>query len=380
MGRVEIRASVWEPVNDDADAGNIDWQFFEKSENDSSELREAFEMGRILQNAGIPVCASIWAMPEWLYSNTGVTHGRIIDEKKWPEMAECIVSYLLRAKNKYGWEPDYFSFNEPDYGVNVKFDPAVYPGMLNYMGRAFAGKGIKTKFLLGDTTTPRALCAYIDHTTRVRDVMQSAGAIGFHSWGGASQAEYQAIRSLATGLDLPLIVSETGFDASAYKTPWIFDSWYYALSDLRNIQELLCHAMPHSMLYWEYTSDYSLFLHKRNSRQELIPGPRYWFIKHYMTMTFPSRYVHAESTSSDLLVSVLEPVDVKTGGGLTIHIANFGTTCRARLKGLPSGSLQFRQIRTSRTESFRELNAVEKRNEFLVLDLLGNSLTTLISR
>ena len=209
IGRVSVKASDWEPQNDNDSPTDINWKFFEEVASKSSELQNAFEIGSKLSKSKVPIIASIWAMPEWLYKNKGDgPYGRIIDEKMWGEMAECIVSYLIFAKKKYKWEPILLSFNEPDYGVNVKFSMESYPRMVQFLGSAFRAHGIRTKFLLGDTTTPGSFLTYIDGIIKSTNFIQYSGAVSFHSWGGALPAEYAAIRAVSyTHLTLPTIYS-----------------------------------------------------------------------------------------------------------------------------------------------------------------------------
>ena len=65
--------------------------------------------------------ATIWRLPDWAYTHPpdAENMNNRIAEEKWPEVLNCISTYLQYAKEKYGAEPDYFSFNEPNIGVHL---------------------------------------------------------------------------------------------------------------------------------------------------------------------------------------------------------------------------------------------------------------------
>ncbi|MGC4106203.1 MAG: hypothetical protein QM753_07585 [Thermomicrobiales bacterium] len=103
---------------------------------------------------------------------------------KWEELAECIGSYLVYAKQKYGVEPDMFSFNEPDWGVMLELTPEEQRDVIKLLGKQFVKLGLKTKLLLADVTNPRGTAKYAEPTVADPEAMQYVAAIAFHSWGG----------------------------------------------------------------------------------------------------------------------------------------------------------------------------------------------------
>ena len=78
------------------------------------------QMGKQLQDKGIPYVASIWAIPEWAYTDPGTRpqrHSRRhIAPEKMDALVTSLVSYLRYARQTYGAEPDLFSFNEANIG------------------------------------------------------------------------------------------------------------------------------------------------------------------------------------------------------------------------------------------------------------------------
>jgi len=380
--RVEMKADEWEPVNDDADAAQANWPKFEAVDRPGSQIRRCLEFGARLHELRVPTCLSIWFLPEWLYSDPGrgrEAYGRSVSREKWPELAECILTYVQYASRKYGWEPALFSFNESDHGVRVKFNPDEYRDAMSFLAGQFQTRGVKTRLLLGDTTRPGALLEFVKPAMASRDVTTWAGAIGFHSWGGATVDEYRGIRQLADDLKLPLLVSETGFDSSAWHTPWIFESWYYAQADLRRIQEILMYARPQGTMYWEYTADYSLFA-KAMVDGALEPTKRFWFMKQYLLTPRPSRFLEVTCDREDMLCVALEAANPERAGEMVLHLANFGATRLVRLTGLPSGMAQMKRYRTGPDESFRDREMVDVSDGTARFDVPEQTLTTLVGR
>ena len=73
--------------------------------------------------------------------------------------------------------------------------------------------------------------------------MRYVKAVGFHSWGGGTPEQYKAWGDLAEWLNLPLLVTELGVDASAYMGG-MYDSFSYGMREVRMYQELFLYARP----------------------------------------------------------------------------------------------------------------------------------------
>ena len=125
------------------------------------------------------------------------------------------------------------------------------------IGARFAKLGLKTKLLLGDVAGPRGTHVFTEPAAADPEARKYLGAVSFHSWGGATPEQYGAWADLAERLKLPLIVAEAGPDAGAWQTK-AYRTFPYAVREMVHYQELLLHARPQSILYWEFTGDYSL--------------------------------------------------------------------------------------------------------------------------
>jgi hypothetical protein len=146
--RSEMLVDAWVPQAEDCPASDTDWtKLAAKYDRPGSQLRLHLEMAQALQRRGTPYISSIWRLPEWLYTDPGAHPGenaahRIIAPERWDAMLRCLGSYLLYAKEKYGVEPDLFSFNEPDWGVNVYFSPETHRDAIKSIGAHFEKLGL----------------------------------------------------------------------------------------------------------------------------------------------------------------------------------------------------------------------------------------------
>ena len=380
--RTEMTLAEWEPRNDNASSTDTDWAFLKNHDRPDTNLRREFLLAQQIQKRGIPYSITIWHLPEWLYAEPGKGRRagrRRVAPGKWPELLEAIGSYLVYAKKQYGVEPDLFSFNEANIGCRVLFSAEEHREAIKSIGAHFEGLGIKTRMLLADATGARGTHKYALPAASDPKAMRYVGAVGFHSWGGASPAEYRAWADLAERLKLPLLVSELGVDAGAWRGR-SYDSFHYGLREVRMYQELLLHARPQGTMQWEFTSDYGIVKTRKEhagSRVELEPTARFWFVKHFCNLTPPN--AAALATRSDhakvLFTAFAGTVDGQRG--YACHIANLAAGRDATLSGLPPATTRWFAVRTSEDESFRSLPPVAASRGAATLHLAPRSLLTL---
>jgi len=378
--RTEMTLSEWEPENDNARPEETNWAALVAHDSPDSNLRREFLLARELQERGIPYVISVWHLPEWLYADPWEgwdAHGREVPPEKWDELLESIGSYLLHARQAHGVEPDLFSFNEPEYGVRVKLSPEEHRDAIKSIGSYLEGLGLRTKMLLADVASPHN-SDYPLPAAEDAEAMRHVGAVGFHSWGGASPDQYGAWAALACRLKLPLLVTELGVDANWRDVP--LHTFRYALQEARMYQELILYARPQGTMQWEFTSDYSLLEHGQDAggATTLVPTKRFWFVKHFCNLTpTPGVAVATQSNHPDVLITALKAADSDGTPGFAVHILNLGPDRQAHLDGLPAWSGQLRAVCTSETEAFAELPAVPPAAGGLELELASNSLLTL---
>ncbi len=324
------------------------------SDQPGTRLHAELELMRGMHARGIPYVASVWHLPEGLSDRIG-----------------HITSYLLHARERYGVEPDLFSFNEPDLGIHVLFTPEEHRLLLRDLGARLAQLGLKTELLLGDVSNPRNTLAYLQPALADPDAMRHVGAVAFHSWGSTPAAQYNEWASLAERLGLPLLITELGADPEAYQGR-AYDSYDYGLVELRQFHELLQHARPHAAIYWEFTADYALC-----RLAEGVPEPtgRFWLLKHFTCLTPPGAEVLATASShSDVLLTAF-----RKDGAYALHIANLTAARIATVTGLPPEILNWRAVLTTETQGFEEQPPLTTSNGSLALSLPPRSLLTLLA-
>jgi len=201
--------------------------------------------------------------------------------------------------------------------------------------------------------------------------------VGFHSWGGGTPEQYAAWGDLAEWLGLPLLVTELGVDAAAWRGR-TYDSFHYGLREVRMYQELLLHARPQGTMQWEFTADYSTVKTATNP-ENLVPTHRFWFIKHFTDLT--PRNADALATSSDhskvLFTAFAGERDRRRV--YTLHLANLGAGREVTIQGLPEDGRLLRAVRTSEREEFQELPPVKAEAGTLTLQMPARALVTLTS-
>ncbi len=378
-GRTEMALDFWEPENDNADSGTMNWEYFKQRDTQGSKIRAEFEMMRKLQQRGIPYVSSIWWLPEWMYTDPDKQprsqHRRKVAPTQWAEMLESIGSYLLYAKQNYGAEPDLFSFNEANIGVYVLFDPEEHREALKSIGAYLKKLGLKTKMLLADATGPNGTYTYALAAANDAEALSYCGAISFHSWGGAPPEMYKLWGDVAEWVNLPLLVAEVGVDASAHQRR-TYDSYEYGLREVRMYQELLTYARPQGLLYWEFTPDYSLVRYNRQAEgpEAITPTERFAFVKHYTNLTpQPADAVSVVSDNAKVLVTAFKAPGSEKG--VSVHVSNHGPAREATLTGLPDG--RYRMITTRQGVLLQETAPVTAKSGSVKIMLPERGLTTL---
>jgi hypothetical protein len=348
-GRVEMPLSSWQTTEtaDPAAAplpGNV---------------RQAMEMARTLAQRNIPMIISDWSAPGWaVATGTGQPanrgNGRSIAPDKWPAMYKAITAYLVYLKKNYGAEPQLFSFNEADMGINVKLTPQEQDTVIKGLGAAFAAAGLVTKPLLGDTGNPTPRPAnYIDPTIADPAAMKFVGALSFHCWTGGSDQVIARWGQIAQRFRLPLLVAEGGTDPDSYRYAVVFLEPWYALDEINLYVRCLALARPASILHWQLTENYSLLTGGRNG-QPLQPTQRFFNLKQ-LNLTPPAAPSLAITTDRPRLTVAAYGDD---HDGYAIHLVNTGAARPVTLTGLPATLPQLYPSVTDGTRQFQPLPPV----------------------
>ena len=382
FARTEMTLQDWAPKEPLGMGGGNpekpDWREYVARDGENSHLRHEFEMMRELSRRKIPYCKSIWKLPAWMYTEAPADPNAFknkIAPAKWPRVLEAIGTYLLYAKEKYGAEPDYFSFNEPDYGVNVYFTPEEHRDAIKLIGAHLRKLGLKTTMLLGDVSNPRDTQVYAEPAAADPEALKYIGAVSIHSWGGAKPEQYAAWSSLARKLNLPLLAAEAGPDAEAWHGDR-FHSFEYGVEEITHYQELFLYATPQAVLYWEFTGDYSLLNEKAapgKTTKALSLSERYCLQKHWCEFIPPGS--DALQTSSDNAAILFTAF--KHNDEYSLNLSNSKWSRSATVSGIPAHIKTLNVVRTARGELFKRLAPIPVVDGKVTLDLPTQSLTTL---
>lgn len=377
--RTEMSLDEWAPRAETKPASDRDWQKLATAcDKEGFKVRGQMLMAQALQKRGIPYVISIWRLPEWLYTDPGAHPGenaahREVAPERWEDLLHCLGSYLLYAKEHYGVEPDLFSFNEPDWGVNVWFSPEAHRQAIKRIGAHFAGLGLKTRMVLGDVTNPRDTDDYTTPTAADPEALRYVGAVSFHSWGGGTAKQYEAWARVAEKLKLPLLAAEVGPDPQAHRYTEVMGNSTYVLQEMKHYQELLLHARPRATMQWEFTNDYALL---RQEGGELKPTKRFWTAKHFCNLTPPKSEALATASNNKAILFTA----FRGEGTLALHILNLGAARKVELSGAPAGLEKFEAIQTNARDDFKTGSPVAARGGKAEFTIPAQTLMTLVAK
>jgi hypothetical protein len=167
----------------------------------------------------IPITGSVWEGPQWMVGGTPEQGGKTLPRERYDDCIEAVAQFLVTARDKYNAPVDYFSFNEPDYGINFKFTPAQMAEFIRLAGPRFAALGLKTKFLTADTANGSNFVEYARPLLEDKTIAPYLGPLAFHSWDvlGATDEKYTGIAALGRQYNRPVWCTEAGHDAQLWQ-------------------------------------------------------------------------------------------------------------------------------------------------------------------
>jgi len=379
-GRVEMPWQLWHPAeNTDpvkaADDGNL-----------HQHVKQSMEMAQKLAKMGIPVIISDWAAPAWAIlgdprdafrNRSRGIFGYPLNPDKLQKIYESIADYLVYLKQHYGVEPELFSFNESDLGINVRHTGREHAEFIKGIGAYFASRGIATKLLLGDnsdaTTFDFIIPAMEDAGTH-----KYIGAVSFHSWRGCDDETLRKWAGAAKQMNIPLIIAEGSTDAAAWNYPEIFFEQPFALYEINLYMRLCSFCQPLSILQWQLTSDYSVLAGQGifGTEGPLRPTRRFWNLKQLASTP--------EGAFSLPFICNREQVNCAAFGNIArgeyaVHMVNNGAARKAIIKGFPESVKTLNMLVTDDTKGMEKINVIPVSGGSAELVLPPAAFITLIS-
>ncbi|HEY7086483.1 MAG TPA: hypothetical protein VH518_00260 [Tepidisphaeraceae bacterium] len=346
-----------------------------------AEIRESLRMAAELHRRNILMIISVWNAPAWAMEtdqpngrgNGGPRRNKGVNPEKSVALANAIASYIVHFKQVVGVEPELFSFNEPDLGINVRQSPEEHRDFIKLLGGRLAALSLRTKLLLGDAHEPRPV-EYVDATLADPEAMKFVGAVSYHSWNGGTVEQLTGWGERARRANLPLFVAEAGTDPDAYHYPAIFDEPWYALDEAAMYLQCLSLSQPVSMLHWQLTPDYG-FVRPAATGDSIRLTQRWCNYKQLSQLTPANASVLAVSSDNpNLTVAALAGADEAVS---VVHIVNTGGARQIAISGLPGGLSSLRCHVSDSRRQMQELDPVAVSGGKATLNIPAQSFLTL---
>ena len=331
--RLRMALEGWEPENDDPNPERAASGGF----RDEGYNRGAFLLAREAAARGIGLTASIWDLPAWLVSNPASERNRKVPPELYPELAESIGEWLRTARDAYGADIAYVSFNEADIGVNVSLTSAEHAALVAEVGGRLAARGLRTKWLLGDCASMASCAAYARPIWENAAARPYLGAFAFHTWdSSASDAALVSLYDFGRSTGLPIRATEGGWDAQLWQRPEQFPSWTNALRLASVYLRVLKLTGACVLQYWQMLGqDYML-----NDGASGYPA---WQLLRQLQEQLPAGAQVVEAAGDRGLLYALAARD---GGEFVLFLVNGGTAEQpVSVTGLPGGS--YRLLRST---------------------------------
>lgn len=340
-----------------------------------SELQMGLAFQGLLATNGVPCLMSLWRAPAWMYSD-GEAHqsGNVLRADAWPHLAAAAIAYLRYARSHYGVEPEAFAINEPNYGASIAVAPTNYPETVRVLGQAFRQAGLRTRLILGDVSNPRdASLAYLEPVLGDPVALGQVTWLAFHTWGGATADEYAAWAALADRLRLPLAVTEAGVDPDWVRAP--VQRYDYAMAELAQYFTLLTLARPQTILLWEYSDNYPIFV--RDADRRLLTTARWGFQKQWCAFAPRGSLAIGCDVLGGELADACAFTHGENGSGFSLFLGNRGGERLCQIDGLSAALTALNVVRTTRDHHAQFLGMVQPQHGGLRLELPAESFTTL---
>ncbi|HZL11746.1 MAG TPA: hypothetical protein VFC65_17330 [Prolixibacteraceae bacterium] len=242
---------------------------------------------------------SVWNVPNVLVIDPEKRNQRVIKPESYDEILDMLVAFFLKAKNDYGVEADYFSFNESDGGWQIQFSPQATIAFIKKAMVRFEAAGIKTKFLLADTAQTKGTVEFATMIMADSTIWKALGPLCFHSWWSENipDSEFERVAAFAKAQNKQVWCSELGFDAAAHKVKGMFQSYDYGLRFAKISHRMMKYAEVEVSMYWTWQNDYSIM-----SMDLKTLYPSYYVTRHLVDyLNAGTQIVHSTSSDPEIL-------------------------------------------------------------------------------
>ncbi len=346
-------------------------------------VRSAMEMAQKLARRHIPIIVSAWNPPPWAivgefnFRNENGVFGNPLNPKKMRSIIKSIAGYFVYLKEAYGVEPQLFSFNESDLGINVRMTGQEHGEFIKKLGAYLSSEELSTKMLLGDNSDATTI-DFIEPALQDPATHQYIGAISFHAWRGCDNWTLSNWADASKELNVPLLIAEGGTDAQAHMYPDIFKEPSFAQDEV-DIYVRACNvAHVTSILQWQLTSDYSLLTGGGigGSEGPLRPTQRFWNVKQLGKVSPGSFILPTTCNKGEISCTAFGDL---ANGAYTIHVVNNGASRPVVVTGLPENVKELRMYVTDSKRGMEEGKRVRVSDGQARFTLADFAFTSLIS-
>lgn len=373
-GRLDLPWAEWDPEE------RMDPLVVARAGQLHRKVSDAMETARTLARRKIPVIVSAWSPPRWARapSQPAGLRGTALNVAKLDRICSSLASYLLHLRHAYDVEAVFFSFNEPETGVEVRQTSAEHAQFIKHMGAELRERGLTTKLLLGDTAhgTPAAL-DFIRPSLADPGTHPYIGAVAFHTWRGCTAEALSAWAQAARQLDVPLLITESGPDAHLHEYPGVRLEPWFQLQEIELYVRCCAYGQPATIMEWQLTTDYSVLTGGGvyGESGPLQPTQRFWNLKQLGAT--PSGAFSLPLTTDRPEVTVAAFGD-PAHSRYALHIVNAGNQRSAVLTGLPASVKAWRRFITDAHRGMEEHGLVDVRSGTAEFVLPSASFTTLL--
>jgi len=366
VARVRMTLEQWEPVNDNGDPAQFAWDAFQDTEYNHA----TFILMQELQKRGTEIVVTSWDLPDWIVADPSKDTKRFVPYENYPEVVEMIAAWLVRARDEYGVEPQYLSFNEPDVGAYITIAPFEAVMLIEQAGKRFDELGLKTKWLIADTANINGSVTYAKSVWKKESIRPYLGVFANHSWDSDSSDEnYLDVRIFALENNLEVWCTEAGTDPFAWQSPEKFLTYDYAVGLARIYSRVLKLTGTNAILYWEMMGkDYWI-------NDGTKPYPSFNVIRQ-LGEQFPSGSVIVETSNN---TETFYSVAAQAPEHFAVFIVNTGAEpLSATIEGLPTG--KYTHIRTTDAELETAAGSYTSPADLVMLEIPGLSYHILTTR
>ncbi|MGE5395316.1 MAG: hypothetical protein ACM3P1_11260 [Candidatus Saccharibacteria bacterium] len=334
---------------------------------------EVLEELKSMKNYGVKnFTMSVWDLPNEFIVDPSRDAQRVIKPESYDELIQMLTDFFLKAKNDYGVEVDYFSFNESNGGYQIILTPQETIAFIKKAGKKFEDAGLKTKFLLADMSQTKGTVEFATQIMANPSIYPYLGPLAFHCWWSEDMPdnEFERVAAFGKAWNKEVWCSELGFDAMSWKIKGMNESWDYALRFARISHRMLKYAQVEVSLYWTWQNNYAIM-----SADTQKKYPSYYVTRHQTDfMNTGTQVVH--SLSSD--PQVLAVAGIRPDGKKILQVINLlkeGAT--VEVTGFTSSAVD--ATITTEANNWEILkNVAQTKNGITTLQLKAQSVSTFV--